>query len=53
MVIQKELRILIHPELEVMNVDGTPENKLPVIVIKKRKMDELLKLKTSLKEYYV
>lgn len=29
MVVQKELRILIHPELEVINVDGTPENQLP------------------------
>ncbi len=29
MVIQKELRVLIHPELEVINVDGTPENVLP------------------------
>jgi len=29
MVIQKELRVLIHPELEVNNVDGTPENELP------------------------
>ena len=29
MVVQKELRALIHPELEVINVDGTPENALP------------------------
>ena len=29
MVVQKELRTLIHPELEVINVDGTPENSLP------------------------
>jgi len=29
MVIQKELRILIHPDLDVSNVDGTPENLLP------------------------
>jgi len=29
MVVQKELRILIHPELTIVNVDGTPENKLP------------------------
>ncbi len=29
MVVQKELRALIHPELEVINVDGTPENILP------------------------
>ena len=29
MVVQKELRALIHPELNVTNVDGTPENELP------------------------
>ena len=29
MVVQKKLRELIHPELEVVNVDGTPENALP------------------------
>jgi len=29
MVVQKKLRELIHPELEVINVDGTPENALP------------------------
>jgi Fe-S cluster biogenesis protein NfuA len=29
MVVQKRLRELIHPELEVINVDGTPENALP------------------------
>ncbi len=29
MVVQKELRALIHPELNVVNVDGTPENVLP------------------------
>jgi len=29
MVVQKELRALLHPELNVVNVDGTPENILP------------------------
>lgn len=29
MVVQKKLRELIHPELLVVNVDGTPENQLP------------------------
>ncbi|AKF25095.1 nitrogen fixation protein NifU [Sulfurovum lithotrophicum] len=29
MVVQKKLRELIHPELNVVNVDGTPENTLP------------------------
>jgi len=29
MVVQKRLRELIHPELSVVNVDGTPENILP------------------------
>ena len=29
MVVQKKLRELIHPELVVVNVDGTPENVLP------------------------
>ena len=29
MVVQRELRTLIHPELNITNVDGTEENKLP------------------------
>ena len=29
MVVQKKLRELIHPELQVINVDGTPENVMP------------------------
>jgi len=29
MVVQRKLRELIHPELVVVNVDGTPENILP------------------------
>lgn len=29
MVVQRKLRELIHPELVVTNVDGTPENKMP------------------------
>ena len=29
MVVQKKLRELIHPELVVVNVDGTPENEIP------------------------
>ena len=34
MVVRRELRTLIHPELFVINVDGTAENKLPDDVIK-------------------
>ena len=29
MVVQKKLRELIHPELVIVNVDGTPENTMP------------------------
>lgn len=29
MVVQRELRTLIHPSLHVINIDGTPENVLP------------------------
>ncbi len=29
MVVQRKLRELIHPELVVVNVDGTPENQMP------------------------
>jgi Fe-S cluster biogenesis protein NfuA len=29
MVVQKKLRELIHPELVIVNVDGTAENKMP------------------------
>ena len=45
MVIQKELRILIHPELEVMNVDGTPENKLPEDCYKEEEEGLIAKVK--------
>jgi Fe-S cluster biogenesis protein NfuA len=31
MVVQKKLRERIHPELNVVNVDGTEENKLPTV----------------------
>jgi len=31
MVVEKKLRELIHPELFVVNVDGTPENALPEV----------------------
>lgn len=29
MVVRRELRNLIHPDLFVINIDGTPQNKLP------------------------
>ena len=29
MVVQKELSALIHPELNIVNIDGTPESILP------------------------
>ena len=29
MVVEKKIRELIHPELFVVNVDGTPENQMP------------------------
>jgi len=29
MVVQKKLRELIYPELQVVNVDGNPENEMP------------------------
>ena len=35
MVVQRKFRELIHPTLEVVNVDGTPENALPEGVYKK------------------
>jgi len=35
MVVQRKLRELIHPELTVVNVDGSEENKLPDDVYKK------------------
>lgn len=31
MVVRRELRELIHPELDVVNVDGSKENKLPEV----------------------
>jgi Fe-S cluster biogenesis protein NfuA len=34
MVVERKFRELIHPQLIVKNVDGTPENKLPEDVYK-------------------
>ncbi len=34
MVVQRELRKLIHPELVIVNIDGTPENVLPENIYK-------------------
>ncbi len=51
MVVQKNLREFIDPELNVTNVDGTPENKLPqeyyidetdAIELNKSKQDKLI-----------
>ena len=47
MVVQKELRALIHPELNIVNVDGTPENILPQDVYIKKVEEEIY---TSQKE---
>jgi len=41
MVVQKELRVLIHPELTIVNVDGTDENRLPEDVYKQEDEDEI------------
>ena len=40
MVVQKELRLLIHPELELVNVDGTPENEVPDDVFTRKEPQE-------------
>ena len=40
MVVQKKLRELIHPELAVVNVDGTPENTIPSDAYTGQKDDE-------------
>ncbi|WP_295421406.1 NifU family protein [Sulfurovum sp.] len=45
MVVQKRLRELIHPELVVVNVDGTPENALPEDLYTKEKPEEEVKEK--------
>ena len=42
MVVQKELRALIHPELNILNVDGTPENILPDDVYVKSENYEMI-----------
>ncbi|OQX58844.1 MAG: hypothetical protein B5M52_04615 [Helicobacteraceae bacterium 4484_230] len=41
MVVQRELRRLIHPELNVVNVDGTPDNVLPADVYKEAEAESL------------
>ena len=45
MVVQKELRALIHPELNLVNVDGKPENAVPedVYVEVQEKVEEVQK----------
>jgi len=49
MVVQKKLRELIHPELTVVNVDGTPENALPEdIYTKEENLKEEEKAEESL-----
>jgi Fe-S cluster biogenesis protein NfuA len=50
MVVRRELRALIHPELFVINVDGTAENKLPddVFRVEDEESDEDLKEKSTL-----
>ena len=45
MVVQKKLRELIHPELIVTNVDGTPENRLPDTYYTQEQEDESQKEK--------
>ena len=40
MVVQKKLRELIHPELNVINVDGTEENILPENVYGKVELEQ-------------
>ena len=49
MVVRRELRRLIHPELFVVNVDGTPNNKLPDdIFTPKEEIDEVKKDKNRI-----
>ncbi len=40
MVVQKELRALIHPELNLVNVDGTPQNAVPEDVYIEKEAEE-------------
>ena len=40
MVVQKELRALIHPELNLVNVDGTPQNAVPQDVYIEKEEEE-------------
>ena len=40
MVVQKKLRELIHPELLVVNMDGTPENALPEDIYTQEEAEE-------------
>jgi len=40
MVVQKKLRELIHPELLVVNVDGTKENRLPEEYYREEEIEE-------------
>ena len=40
MVVQKKLRELLHPQLEVVNVDGTPENQMPLDAYTGAKVEE-------------
>ncbi len=50
MVVQKELRALIHPELNVTNVDGTPENVFPDDAYIEEKEEEMVAKKDGMFE---
>lgn len=48
MVVQRKLRELIHPELNVVNVDGTEENRLPDTFYSKKTQEKEPKKKNTL-----
>jgi 5,10-methenyltetrahydromethanopterin hydrogenase len=50
MVVQKKIRELIHPELIVVNVDGTPENVMPEDAYVEKVSEELPKEKEGMIE---
>lgn len=52
MVVQRQLQELIHPELNVVNVDGTSENALPEDCYSKEENTKKEKLFDKVKKYF-
>ena len=59
MVVQKKLCELIHPELVVINIDGTSENKLPEVYYTEESLEdeeeyeEVISVYDKIKDFFI